>query len=144
MFVYESYDYKTEETDTITGKNVIELCAAILNYSNNKINNNSNTDYVVSFIDGDNEEIIEISESGLYFAITGSPLVENDVITEKMKEDSGKFWEITHSNVKFIEFSNPLHFGRAIWDEDYEEDDDDEEDEEEDYEEANTNKQKLC
>ena len=39
MFVYESKNYKTSETDSITGKNVIELCASILNY-----NNNLNTD----------------------------------------------------------------------------------------------------
>jgi hypothetical protein len=144
MFVYESYDYKTEETDTITGKNVIELCATILSYSNNKINNEIDTEYTVSFIDGDDEEIVSISEAGLYFAITGTSITNDDVITNKMKEDSEKFWEITHSNVKCIEFSNPLHFGRAIWDEEYEEDDEDEEDDDEDYNEINTNKQKSC
>ena len=121
MFVYETYNPTKETTETIIGRNVIEVCASILNY-NNKIEDSTDNEYTVTFNDNDGNTIIEISESGLYFAITGNSN-KGENITEAMKNDSQKFWEITHSNVKFISFTNPVRMGDAEWDENYEESD---------------------
>jgi hypothetical protein len=65
MFVFESKNYETLNIDSITCKNVIELCAAVLNYNNNKIiQNDKKTDYTVKFIDNRGNIIREMSESG--------------------------------------------------------------------------------
>jgi len=125
MFVYLKHNIVSNETNLITGKNVIELCANMLNYSNNTIEDDTD-DYRVKFSDSDGKCIIEISESGLFFAIVGTPKNEDDPITDVMKHDSGLFWEITHANVKLIEFENPNHIGQAMWDEEYEAEDDSE------------------
>lgn len=119
MFIYETYNPIKEKTDSITAINVIELCASILDYNNN-IEDNSDDEYTVTFNDNDGNTIIEISEDGLYFAITGN-VKNNGDITESLKNDSQKFWEITHSLVKHINFTNPVRMGDAEWDDDYEE-----------------------
>jgi hypothetical protein len=134
MFVYETYNPTKEITETITGNTVIEVCASILNY-NNKIEDSSDDEYTVTFNDNDGNTIIEISESGLYFAITGNSKNSED-ITELMKDDSQKFWEMTHSLVKFISFTNPVRMGDAEWDENYEESEDESDN---DYEETSKN-----
>jgi len=126
MFVYDTYNPTKEITEKITGSNVIEVCASILNY-NNMIEDNTNTEYTVTFNDNDGNTIIEISEAGLYFAITGNSNNGED-ITETMKNDSQKFWEITHSNVKYINFANPVRMGDAEWDDNYEASEDGSED----------------
>lgn len=141
MYVYETYNPTKDETDTITAPNVIELCANILDYNNN-IDDNTNNEYIVTFNDGEGNTIIEISEDGLYFAITGNARNNSD-ITDSMKNDSQKFWEITHSTVKYINFTNPVRMGEAEWDENYEKSDDDSSDES-DQEESNTNIAKLA
>jgi hypothetical protein len=141
MYVYETYNPTKDETDTITAPNVIELCANILDY-NNGIDDNTNDEYIVTFNDCDGNTIIEISEDGLYFAITGNARNNSD-ITDSMKNDSQKFWEITHSNVKYINFTNPVRMGEAEWDENYEKSDDDSSDDSE-PEESNTNIVKLA
>ena len=140
MFVYETYNPTKEITETITGNTVIEVCASILNY-NNKIEDNTEDEYSVTFNDNDGNTIIEISEDGLYFAITGNSNKGED-ITETMKNDSQKFWEITHSSVKFISFTNPIRMGDVEWDENYEESDDESNDESEVI--SNTNIVKLA
>jgi hypothetical protein len=48
------------------------------------------------------------------------------------REESQKFWELSHKNVISIEFNNPIHNGDGIWDEEYQDDEvntDDEKDE---------------
>ena len=126
MFVYDIYNPNTSETNLITGSSVIELCANVLNYKIDCIEDDGG-EYIVKFYDSNHKLIIEVTENGLYFAITGQTLI-NSEMTETIKNDSEKFWNIIHSNVKLIEFTNPIRFGDAEWDEDYEEDSDDEED----------------
>jgi hypothetical protein len=132
MFVYQTYSPITGETNSITGKNVIELCASVLNY-NNDIKDNTDNEYNVKFYDSNGNTIIDISEAGLYFAITGNSIKEtDDNITDVMMNDSQKFWEMTHMNVKSIEFFNPIRMGEVEWDDTYEESDSDEDDHPED------------
>jgi hypothetical protein len=125
MYVYDIYDPNTSEINSITGSSVIELCANVLNYKIDCIKNDDD-EYTVKFYNSNKKLIIEVTENGLYFAITGQTL-NNSELTENIKNDSEKFWNIIHSNVKLIEFTNPIRFGDAEWDEDYEEDSDDEE-----------------
>jgi hypothetical protein len=118
MFVYESTNYKTLEKDSITGKNVIEFCASMLNYNNLKdIDDTDDIEYTVKFVDKDGNIMCEISEDGLTFALNG----ETDNETDKLKEESQKFWELSHTKVYTIEFNNPCRLGDGIWDEEYEE-----------------------
>lgn len=141
MFVFETYDPVKNKTNFITGKNVIELCTTILNYKNKDIEESSDTDHTVIFSDVDRNVIIEISESGLHFALTGSSNSElNNNITDEMKNDSEKFWEITHANVKLIEFTNPVRMGEADWNENYVEDYDSDDESQDDLDdESNAN-----
>ena len=137
MYVFETYNPIKDETDVIASDNVVELCERILNYNNN-IDDNTHNEHTVSFNDIDGNNIIVITEDGLYFAITGTIKNEGE-ITDTIKSDSQKFWEITHSNVKHISFTNPVRMGDAEWDEDYDEsendsDDSDESDSEYEYE----------
>jgi len=116
MFVYQSTNYNTNETYSITGKNVIECCASILNYNNGYENNDSEKEYIVKFINDDGEIVAEITETSLQYAIVS----DNDNATEKMKQESEKFWDMNHEKIMVIEFNNPIHNGDAEWDEDYE------------------------
>jgi hypothetical protein len=140
MFVYDIYNPNTSETNLITGSSVIELCANVLNYKIDCIEDNGG-EYIVKFYDSNHNLIIEVTENGLYFAITGQTLI-NSEITETIKNDSEKFWNIIHSNIKLIEFTNPIRFGDAEWDEDYKEDSE----EEDNTNETNivTTKEKQC
>ena len=122
MFVYQSTNYNTNETYSITGKNVIECCASILNYNNGYENNESEKEYIVKFINDDGEIIAEITETSLYYAI----LSDNEDATEKMKQESEKFWDMNHEKIMVIEFNNPIHNGDAEWDKDYESEDESE------------------
>jgi len=142
MYVYDIYNPNTSETNLITGSSVIELCANVLNYKIDCIENDD-IEYTVKFSDSNNKLISEVSENGLHFAITGQTL-NNSEMTENIKNDSEKFWNMIHSNVKLIEFTNPIRFGDAEWDEDYEEDS--EEEDEEDTEDKNIviKKEKQC
>ena len=142
MYVYDIYNPNTSETNLITGSSVIELCANVLNYKIDCIENDD-VEYTVKFSDSNNKLISEVSENGLHFAITGQTL-NNSEMTENIKNDSEKFWNMIHSNVKLIEFTNPIRFGDAEWDEDYEEDS--EEEDEEDTEDKNIviKKEKQC
>jgi hypothetical protein len=135
MFVYQTYNPVTEETNSITGKNVIESCASALNYDNS-IEDKSGNEYTVKFYDTNSKIIIELSEAGLYYAITGNSIKENEEnVSDEIKEESQKFWEMTHAKVKMIEFLNPVRMGEVVWDEEYNEFDDEEDDEEENEEE---------
>jgi hypothetical protein len=142
MYVYDIYNPNTSETNLITGSSVIELCANVLNYKIDCIENDD-IEYTVKFSDSNHKLISEVSENGLHFAITGQTL-NNSEMTENIKNDSEKFWNMIHSNVKLIEFTNPIRFGDAEWDEDYEEDS--EEEDEEDTEDKNIviKKEKQC
>ena len=139
MFIYESTNYESLEKDSITGKNVIECCAKVLNYNNQKIIDIDDIkEYTVKFLDKEGSIMCEISENGLVFAINGE--IDNE--TDKIKDESQKFWELSHKNVISIEFSNPVRSGDAIWDEEYVEQEDasdDEDDESDDGEEINHN-----
>jgi hypothetical protein len=137
MFVYESTNYESLEKDSITGKNVIEFCAKVLSYNNMKdITPSENNIYTVKFVDINGNILAEISEDGLIYAINGDVNSE----TDEVKEESQKFWELSHKNIISIEFNNPIHNGDGIWDEEYQEDEvntDDEKDSidsDEDYE----------
>ena len=116
MFVYQSTNYNTTETYSITGKNVIECCASILNYNNGYENNDSDKEYIVKFINDDGEIVAEITETSLQYAIVS----DDENATEKMKQESEKFWDMNHEKIMVIEFTNPIHNGDAEWDEDYE------------------------
>jgi hypothetical protein len=121
MFIYESTNYKTLKTDSITGKNVIEFCASMLNYSNDA-DEDDEKEYYVRFYDSDGGILNELTESGLLYAISGQDETDSDEI----KEESQKFWEMIHDKVKMIKFENPIRTGDVIWNENYVENDDSE------------------
>lgn len=138
MFVLKSTNFQTLETDSITGKNIIEFCVEVINYNNQKNIEEINDNYTLKFLDKEGNIICEISEDGFLYAIEG----ESEETSDSIKDESQKFWEMTQSNVNSIEFNNPIHSGDGIWDEDYQDDSDDSdnsEDEEEDDEEENVN-----
>jgi hypothetical protein len=136
MFIYKSTNYQTLETDSITGKNVIEFCIEVLNYNNQK-NSDEKTDYTIKFLDEDGNIICEISEAGFLYAIEG----ELDDPSDSIKDDSQKFWEMTQSKVNSIEFNNPIHSGDGILDKDYNEDSDDSDDSNDEYDEEEDEKE---
>jgi hypothetical protein len=139
MFVFQSYNHETRETDTITAKNVIELCGAILNYNNNIVIYEEQYIYFVKFLDIDGKVLVKISEDGLSYALSGECNEIDESEMNIIKIESKKFWSMNHEDVKVIEFENPIHSGDAIKDEtdndslitpnnsDYEEDDEEEE-----------------
>ena len=140
MFIYKSTNYQTLEKDSITGKNVIEFCAEVINYNNQK-NVEEIKNYTVKFLDKEGNILCEISEDGFLFAIEG----ESNDASDSIKDESQKFWEMTQSKVNSIEFNNPIHSGDGILDEDYYEDSvdsdnsDDNDDDEDEDENANVN-----
>jgi hypothetical protein len=117
MFVFQSYNYDTRETDTITTKNVIESCGAVLNYNNNIKNYDEQYIYFVKFLDISGKVLVKVSEDGLSYALSGecNDIEENEI--EIIKVESEKFWDMNHEDVKVIEFDNPIHSGDAIKDE---------------------------
>ena len=116
MFIFESKNYQSLEKDSITGKNVIEFCAKVLDYNNQiDVNETDTTKYNIKFIDIDGNIMCEISEDAVVFAITGE--IDNE--TDAIKEESTKFWELSHKKVISIEFNNPIHKGDGIWDNEY-------------------------
>jgi hypothetical protein len=136
MFVFKTINYQTLETDSITGKNVIEFCVEVINYNNQK-NVEEIKNYTLKFLDKEGNIICEISEDGFLYAIEG----ELDDASDSIKDESQKFWEMTQSKVNSIEFNNPIHSGDGIWDEDHNDDSDDSDnsDDEQDEEETNAN-----
>jgi len=128
MFVFETTDYTQFKVVSITGKNVIEICASVIEFHNNS-DKKSNKESLVKFITGDGSLLCEISENGLIYAISGDS--GNETENQVINEESQKFWEMNHDDIISIEFANPIHNGDAIWDEDYkdEEEDDSEYDE---------------
>jgi hypothetical protein len=136
MFVFKTINYQTLETDSITGKNVIEFCVEVINYNNQK-NVEEIKNYTLKFLDKEGNIICEISEDGFLYAIEG----ESDDASDSIKDESQKFWEMTQSKVNSIEFNNPIHSGDGIWDEDHNDDSDDSDnsDDEQDEEETNAN-----
>ena len=116
MYVFESKNHRTLETDSIIGKSIIEICGSILNYTNGK-EDNSNNDYTVSFIDKNGKVILEVLEDSINYSIF-------DILEDKSKEfiiknEAIKFMEIIHTEVEIIEFTNPIRSGEVYWDVEY-------------------------
>ena len=114
MFIYKSTNYQTLETDSITGKNVIEFCVSMLHYSNDA-DEDDEKEYYVRFYDSDGGILNEFTESGLLYAISG----QDEDESEEVKDESQKFWEMIHDKVKMIKFENPIRTGDAVWNENY-------------------------
>ena len=138
MFVFEAKNHITQETDSITGKSVIEICGEILNYFNGK--QCVEGDYTVIFIDKNGKTLLEILESSLKYAVFG--INDGDSLIESkesiIKNEAGKFMSMIHSDIDIIEFTNPIRCGEVYWDADYfEEVEDKAEDEEDEEEEEN-------
>ena len=113
MYVYEVFYIPTKQINTIAGKTVTDICSQILNYNNGKILDTNINDYNVNFRDYKGDIILSIPETSLLFAIIGDEIKNS--ITDRMKEDSHKFWLIDNEKVHIIEFNNPLHPGEAVW-----------------------------
>jgi hypothetical protein len=125
MYVFETKNHVTQEIDSITGKSVIEICGLILNYSNGKEEVGDN--YTVLFIDNKGNNVLQILEESIRYAIFGSTNNEVSPKDSILKNEAEKFMTIIHSGIDIIEFSNPVRYGEAYWDAEYVESDSDNE-----------------
>ncbi len=125
MYVFESRNHITQETDSITGKSVIEICGLVLNYFNGKEEIGDN--YTVLFIDNKGNQVLQILEESIRYAIFGSS--DNEISSKDsiIKNEAEKFMTIIHSGIDIIDFSNPVRYGEAYWDAEYVESDSDNE-----------------
>jgi len=115
MFVLELSSDLTNEIDVITGNTVTDVCSKILNYTNG-VKYNKLIDYDVKFFDSKGDLVLAIPETALNYAIFGKDV---DDVSNTIKEYSQDYWEMNHSTVEVIEFTNPSHKGEVIWDHEY-------------------------
>ena len=132
MFIYENTNVLTEERYKITAPNLLEILGQVLEYYNGVTPNDK--DYLVIMLDKNYKTVLEVSEAGIWYALSGevNGYVSDDKL-QTIKDECGKFWHTKHSDIEVIEFYNPVRKGNAVWNE--EGDEDEYEDEEDDQQE---------
>jgi len=116
MYVYQVSSNVSDQVKVIIGNTVNDICGDIISYNNDECDKTNDNEYTVTFFNFKGEEVLTIPEDALKYAILGA---DSDDVSDNIKEYSQKYWEMNHSTIEIIGFTNPCHFGEVVWDAEY-------------------------